>query len=491
MTGLHFADVGFKQRVIGNKVVSQPYDPLQDDRDCDKMTWRRGGGEKATDSVFVLIQPDVALDLSPTDCQIRSYIQMFKKTEELVEVLQTQSAEQLQELMGIKQKLAKSHCQRFEKFAKLPPKQACLLFGGHLRAGELGDGDRKFMQKHLRIISGLYGVLRPYDDVRPVRDLPMSGKLVTKRGKTVQEFWGDSISKHLAKEIASVATHGRLLLVACVSEDFWDTIMAEPMPASVCVLHCLFEGVKDERIRQGCQRLARFIIRERVVNLNHLKEFDDDDWVLDTRKSSDSRLVFRWRGEASDVKKSKHKSREKSRGSSSASNRSRKAAKSLEDRGRASASCSASRKNDDRDASSNSSRVLVAPKQRDDRDVRESSRSIARGRRKEREKEKKGKEKKKEKEQREKKQKGGRRRSTSSQDGGSSEYSNAKRRSRSRSGRRRGGGGGGGRRGRTGCASSESDGSRSDALPDRRRQRNRGAAGTSSRARRCRSRSRS
>merc|ERR1712187_773354 len=137
-----------------------------------------------------------------------------------------------------KRKLAESHVERFKAFHRLQTKQACLLFGGKdLKAIDYDEDDRKFAEKHLRLISGLYGVLRPYDDVRPVRDVPMGTRLTTKKGKILADFWGDSIAKQIAKDAQAINSSSatKTLLVCALSEEYWRVVQAEIMPEDVQV----------------------------------------------------------------------------------------------------------------------------------------------------------------------------------------------------------------------------------------------------------------
>merc|ERR1719401_2833649 len=114
---------------------------------------------------------------------------MFKRTETLLEELRKKSATDLEELMGLSKKIAESHVERFKAFERLAPKQAVLLMGGKgLGASDFDESDQKYTQTHMRILSGLYGVLRPYDDVRGVRDVPMGAKLATSKGETLVDF---------------------------------------------------------------------------------------------------------------------------------------------------------------------------------------------------------------------------------------------------------------------------------------------------------------
>jgi len=395
-----FADNGFNQRVIGNKVLKQGYDPSLDNSDPLKQTWKRGGGEESPETVFVLLQPDLTLDLSPSTCPTHTYIQMFKRVEELVEVIQQLSAEELQKLMVLKKlKLAESHKDRFKSFSKLNTKQACLMFGGKtLMADQFSDKERKFAEKHLRFISGLYGVLRPYDDIRPVRDVPMGSKLTTKRGKTVAEFWGDSISKQLAKDAKDAATgNGKVLVVSLLSEEYHATITAEALGTSCKLCQIYLEGGGEDDTRRVRSRMARHLLRDNICTPEAVREYDDDDWELDTTRSYNHRLVFKFRGEAASKKDKKKKKKRDSSDASEASGKAKDKKKADRSRSPDSADRGKGKKTraqetqereekkieQVRDAaydSDDSGAFVIAPKKRDDAGIRESSRSVKRKR---------------------------------------------------------------------------------------------------------------
>jgi len=318
MAGLSFAEPRFGQRVLGNKIMAgyqmpEGWGPSAPS----EGTWKRGGGDDRTDFGMLVLQPDTSLDLKPSQCSIHTYVQMFKKTEELVGVLQAQSADKLMDIMGLSEKTAKSHAERFQNFHKLPPKQAALIFGGDkLRASEWTDSDQKYAEQHLRLVSGLYGVLRPFDDVKPVRDVPMNAKLATKKGSTVAEFWGDSLVKQLAKD--ALGTGGRKpLLILAVSDEYLKGLQLEALPDGVKAIRIDFSGGPESELKRARSQIGRWVIRKRINDADELRDFDSEDWKVDKLASTSSRLVFAWVGDvpATETKEKKSsKDKDKDRG---------------------------------------------------------------------------------------------------------------------------------------------------------------------------------
>lgn len=313
MTGLEFANTKFGTRVIGNKIstgytfpegwsANTPADP----------TWKMGGSEERTDWTMLVMQPDVSLDLKPSQCSNHTYIQLFKKTEELMEYVQKLSVQEIQELMGLSEKTAKSHSERFASFHKLPPKQACLIFGGEkLRASDWSESDVKYAEAHMRFLSGLYGLLRPYDDVKPVRDIPMGAKLATKRGAKLVDFWGDAITKQLSKDISSAGVGKKPLVVFLTSDEYLGALQLDDLPQEARILRISFEGASENEARKARGSFGRWIIRRRLTNTDELREFEHEDWALEKFKSGSSRLVFTWAGDSAQSSSKKDKKQKK------------------------------------------------------------------------------------------------------------------------------------------------------------------------------------
>jgi len=299
MTGLTFADTKFSQRVVGSMVKNQYSMPDGwKDTNSSNPTWT---GKTSTDSttLMLLMQPEKSLDLKPSQCGRHTFMRHFKRTEELVEVLQKQSPEELQELMGLGKKMSKAHRERFASFECFPAKQACLMFGGQaMQAVEWSESDQKFAEAHLRIVTGLYGLLRPFDDVKPVRDVPLGAILRTKRGKTVCDFWRDLITKQLAKDIVQLAEGGaqKTLLVVNLSDEYWAAVHNCGLPSGVEIVRVLFQGGSEDSVQRARGLLASYVVRKRVTDMEGLRDFPHDDWAFDRSVSRDSKLVFTWDG---------------------------------------------------------------------------------------------------------------------------------------------------------------------------------------------------
>ena len=151
--------------------------------------------------MLAIISPSKTQDFS--SCDIKSYSQsrQLNHSQELVSILKNKTQQQISKLMSLSEKLSKLNFDRFQSF-KIPfslgnAKQALLAFKGDvyngIDASSLSSQDLEFAQNNVRILSGLYGVLRPLDLIQPYR-LEMGTKLNNKKGGNLYDFWGDDIS---------------------------------------------------------------------------------------------------------------------------------------------------------------------------------------------------------------------------------------------------------------------------------------------------------
>eukprot|EP00931_Biecheleriopsis_adriatica_P025368 TRINITY_DN1559_c0_g3_i1.p1 TRINITY_DN1559_c0_g3~~TRINITY_DN1559_c0_g3_i1.p1 ORF type:complete len:477 (+),score=106.06 TRINITY_DN1559_c0_g3_i1:75-1433(+) len=312
-----FADLGVGTRVAGNRVMDkvwqmpEGWDPRKDIMNTET---RDASGKGSYNTALVLLEPN-GLDLKPTKCQFHSYVQMFKRTEELVDVLKTESVDGIRGIMSLGEKMAKGHLQRFQSFEKMPPKQACLALAGEpLGAEDWSEDTRKYAEKHLRMLSGLYGVLRPYDDVKPVRDMPMSAKIKTKKGIHLTDFWGDSITRQLNKDLKAISEGnkgGHCLLVRCTSASYFSVVQVHNLNEGVQLVEIEFEQCPDDVAAKARCQFARWAIENKVNTPEALKDFKSQEWSLDERRCTLAKVFYVWIGDDKKAKKSKKEGKEK------------------------------------------------------------------------------------------------------------------------------------------------------------------------------------
>lgn len=219
---------------------------------------------------------------------------LSKHSEELVSILKKLPAAELKRMMSLSGELTKLTAERYAKFKSQPSKAACLAFDGPafrgLNASTFSKAEQKHAQASVRILCALYGVLRPFDSIRPYR-LEMASKLKTSRGKSMYEFWGDLITDAIAKEVKAAKIKW---LVNCASQEFWKAIRPKRLPAGLKVVTCDFSG-PSSLVKQARGSMCRYIVTKRIKDPAGLKKFTGDEknrFAFNAAKSSDSKLVF-------------------------------------------------------------------------------------------------------------------------------------------------------------------------------------------------------
>ena len=222
-------------------------------------------------------------------------------TRELAKLAKTKSADDLKKLMHLSDNLATLNAERFSAFnlggQSNSAKAAGLAFDGDvywgLEAKSLSDEDLSYAQDHLRILSGLYGLLRPMDAIQPYR-LEMGTKLANARGKNLYEFWNDKIAKTLTEDMAD---HEDQTIVNLASNEYFKAVKKDII--SQPVISAKFLNVKDGKARAlmyyakfGRGLMARWIMQNRVDKAEGLKDFNLDGYKFDAAASSETELVF-------------------------------------------------------------------------------------------------------------------------------------------------------------------------------------------------------
>jgi cytoplasmic iron level regulating protein YaaA (DUF328/UPF0246 family) len=205
----------------------------------------------------------------------------------------------LRQLMDISEKLADLNYQRFQAFdpAVEDGLQAAIAFNGDVYAGlEARSLDAKgfaWAQDHLRILSGLYGLLRPADAIQPYR-LEMGVQLKTKRGKSLYQFWGDRIARTLNE---AAEGHRDKTLVNLASQEYFGAVDLKAL--SIPVVTCRFFEDRGEVTKQisfmakkARGMMARFAIDGRIDRVEGLKDFDREGYAFQPSMSSDDDWVF-------------------------------------------------------------------------------------------------------------------------------------------------------------------------------------------------------
>lgn len=226
-------------------------------------------------------------------------------TQALVDQLATMDAAAIGKLMKLSDKLAALNTERYQQF-RFPfspdnAKQALLAFKGDvyqkMETDSYTEEDFDFAQKHLRILSGLYGVLRPLDLMQPYR-LEMGTSLVNGRGKNLYAYWGDKIALHLKEALAKTDTN---TLINLASNEYFKAVKTEVLGAQIITPQ--FKEYRDGKLKmlglfakQGRGMMADFIIRHRITNPADIQGFDLAGYRFDASLSDDSTWLFTRQG---------------------------------------------------------------------------------------------------------------------------------------------------------------------------------------------------
>ena len=247
--------------------------------------------------MLIVVSPAKKLNMSPIN-GINETEPFFKEdVNKLVQIARDLNENQLKDLMNISSKLVQLNRERFLSFGKQKKKAAVFAFAGDtykgLNIGEMDKNDIKWAQKYLRILSGLYGLLRPLDTIEPYR-LEMGSKLKGEHGNTLYEFWGNKIAQSINEYAQEIGTD---ILVNCASNEYFNAINTNNL--SLKVITPIFMESKNgkEKIisfyaKNARGAMARFIIQNRLQSEKDLKKFNLDGYIYNAEKSSEGKLVF-------------------------------------------------------------------------------------------------------------------------------------------------------------------------------------------------------
>ena len=252
--------------------------------------------------MLVVVSPAKNLDFE-SEIPVSQFTQpaMLEDTERLMEVCRTLSPADLSSLMKISDKLATLNANRFAEFSTpFSPdnaRQAMYAFNGDVYTGLDAyslDGDTvEYAQKHLRILSGLYGLLRPLDLMQAYR-LEMGTKLANPEGKDLYAFWDDRITYVLNKALEA---QGDNVLINLASNEYFKAVKKKSLDGMI--ITPTFKDCKNGQYKiisffakKARGLMARYILENRVEDVEGLKNFDVDGYVFSEEQSSSTELVF-------------------------------------------------------------------------------------------------------------------------------------------------------------------------------------------------------
>jgi len=253
--------------------------------------------------MIIVLSPAKSLDFNtPAKLATHTLPVFLDQSQTLIERLRTFSPPEISQLMGISDSLAVLNATRYaewtQPFTSRNAKQALLAFNGDVYGGldatTLSAADLRFAQGRLRILSGLYGVLRPLDLMQPYR-LEMGIRLANPRGKDLYAFWGERVVDALNEVLLEAKAKA---LVNLASEEYFKSVKTKKL--SVPVIQPVFEDwsagkykVVSFYAKRARGLMARFALVERLKKAEGLKKFSVEGYAYAAAASDETRWVFR------------------------------------------------------------------------------------------------------------------------------------------------------------------------------------------------------
>ena len=252
--------------------------------------------------MIALMNSSKTMDFEPAAGKLKHSVpQYLKDSQLLVDELRKLAEPEFSKLLKTSEKLTKLNIERYAKWQikaeRSTSKQALLAFRGDIYSGMEVDNYKveefEFVQNHVRILSGLYGILRPLDLIQPYR-LEMATKLATARGKNLYQFWGtkinESISKLLKREKSGV-------LINLCSMEYFTSIKAASLDAMV--ITPIFKEYRNGSYRfvtlyakKARGMMCNYIIQNHLRDVNDLKSFNVEGYRYNNKISSDYEWAF-------------------------------------------------------------------------------------------------------------------------------------------------------------------------------------------------------
>ena len=252
--------------------------------------------------MLIVLSPAKTLDYSIDSKSNHTAPQFLSQSSKLIKALKEKEPKDIASLMGLSDKLATLNFDRYQswkasKVVSNDTKPSMLVFKGDVYQGldaeNFNSNQLKFAQKHLRILSGLYGILRPMDVIKPYR-LEMGTKLQTPKGKNLYEFWGNAIQENVLDDLGSQKSD---LLINLASKEYFSVL--GKMPDYVNVISPVFKDYKNGKhkiisfyAKRARGLMAKWIIQQKVKDSEKLSDFNLDGYYYSEKESTSTEPVF-------------------------------------------------------------------------------------------------------------------------------------------------------------------------------------------------------
>ena len=251
--------------------------------------------------LVTIISPAKKLDYSPIEKNLDSTVPgLLEHSNELIKYLKSLNPQEVSSLMGLSDKLGALNYERFQEwetpFTKSNSKQAILAFKGDVYQGldaeSLSKTELIWAQKHVRILSGLYGVLKPLDLMQAYR-LEMGTKFPTNRGKNLYEFWNSIITDELNRTLSSK----KAILLNLASNEYFKSINSTELKANV--ITPIFMDRKNGKYKiisffakKARGLMTRYVIKNQIEDIADIQNFKEGGYFFNEEMSKDNKPVF-------------------------------------------------------------------------------------------------------------------------------------------------------------------------------------------------------
>ena len=253
--------------------------------------------------MLIVVSPAKTLDYeSPLATEKHTQPDFISQASQLITVCKKLKPSDIASLMKVSDKIASLNVARFAQWQKTfttdNSRQAILAFKGDVYAGleaeSFSDVDFDYAQQHFRMLSGLYGLLKPLDLMQPYR-LEMGTKLENKKGSNLYHFWGESITKKINKDMKD---NGDELLVNLASNEYFKAV--KPKLVKGTVITPVFKDCKNGQYKvisffakKARGMMAKYLIKNQIKTVEALKEFDVAGYYFAAEESTATELVFK------------------------------------------------------------------------------------------------------------------------------------------------------------------------------------------------------
>lgn len=251
--------------------------------------------------MIILLSPAKTLDFTESPMGTHSDPRLLKDSSKLVKVLKKKSVTDIKALMKVSDNIATLNVERFKQFStpftSANAKQSILAFKGDVYQGmeahTFDEADHEFAQAHVRILSGLYGILRPMDLMQPYR-LEMGTKLKTEKFKNLYEFWDNRITKLINQDLSNTTGDA---IINLASKEYFHSVKEKELKGKLINIHFREKrGDKFKVIAFNAKKargaMAKQIVKYKITDETQLKSLEVNGYIFNESMSDDTNYTF-------------------------------------------------------------------------------------------------------------------------------------------------------------------------------------------------------